>query len=235
MKKQAKSIAAVALGAMLALSSLTPAHASSSPEPTVVAPVSQSDKQGVNEALKPYGITDATLDALWEKYETTGEPWDSMNGSEPVSEEEQIGADAITTVLTYEDGSISFSSAQKEKDASSITARGISGCTTSSFPGGAQYNNCLIQESNGWVKADFKATYYRSGSAAGIVSVKDFRFSNFIVSPSFHHLKIIKKTWSSSADAKAELKFHYQGLASGFTAALHLYVSPSSARSARGW
>ncbi|MFJ7751818.1 hypothetical protein ACIQXM_17910 [Arthrobacter sp. NPDC097144] len=157
----------VALGALaLLLPAAAPANAvTSTPTP---APITEETKDQLGEYMDKYGVADSVQIQLWKKIED-GVLWDSFGGAEPVSSREIETDKSISTVSTFEDGSIRV--AEVMTGTPGINARGITMCSTSSFPGGAQYNNCNATDGNGWATAGFTTTFIRSANYGKIVDV----------------------------------------------------------------
>lgn len=194
--------------------------------------IPDSSRIEVSSLMTKYSVDPLIQESLWEKLESN-QLWDSFGGVEPVSEVPFENSSETGTVSTYPDGSISVSSVEKQSfgqfamQTSGIMPMAITGCTVSSFSGGAQYSNCSASEGNFWVKTSMRAGYIASANYGNInqwhtPSIQ----SKAPFSASYSTHQIIKAVGNNASPAKAQMSYQVNGpLGSNATHHLTLTVS----------
>lgn len=165
------------------------------------------------EVWDAYGVSQSVQDDLLAAY-FSGIPWDSLTGTDPVSETEVVSVGEISTVRTFSDGSIEVVSQQTLNPMPSpgmvSPMADIYGCITISS---SQYDNttqCTVHTNV--VVADFayEVTFYRIQSGYGhIVSVGPISAFCYVGTCSNYFSTITRTYETATLPAKAQGGLHY--------------------------
>lgn len=254
-----RSIAATGSALLLAIGLIACAPESSAPgtedqATPLASQLTPKQEQKVRNELAKYGTDPDTEDELIEKLRD-GDEWDSVSGSEPVSEDVVLVDGLDYSVSRWKDGSLFAAGVASgegdltavgeqvpESDADAVPADlgpGITRCTPQPSVGTLPYVNCLITFSGAVYGGSFRADFtvdYGSGFAGRIERVAEadyFSVAGVVASDGqAPPVRIVYPVAAYQQPAMAELTFLYSstGAVAGSSAAIRLRVSGEDAR-----
>lgn len=99
----------------------------------------------------------------------SGEKWDSQTDAEPVSVSHEVRDGLDYTISRWADGSFVAAGIEQPQ---SLSARSISGCSSSGTSAGVSYRtNCLIRVDSGSTSGEFRASYSYWATGSSIYDV----------------------------------------------------------------
>ncbi len=255
-----RNITAAGSALLLAIGLTACAPEASAPEtedqsaPAAASDLTPKQEQKVRTELAKYGTDAETEDELIEKLKD-GELWDSVSGSEPISED-VVRVDGLDySVSRWDDGSLfaagvasgegeltAVGEEAPEADADAVPADlgpGITRCTPQASVGTLPYVNCLITFSGAVYGGSFRADFtvdYGSGFPGRIERVAEadyFSVAGVVASDGQSTpVRIVYPTAAYQQPAMAELTFLYSstGAVAGSSAAIRLRVAGENAR-----
>lgn len=212
----AHRMAAITFVAMVA--SLTVAMGASAASPRALdatAVAESSDVLASRDFMSQYGVSRKVQDRLLAQATRGKVLLADTPAAVPVRTAAKDEGTAVSTVSTYEDGSISVVTREKPREikAGVVTPFSVTGCSFVSGSGYASYSNCKVHYRTTVFSYGFYANFSITSGYDAISNAYGF-FQQYAIGHSriSDSLRVLKATESSTGPAHAELAIEYKVL-----------------------